>query len=300
MNIPKTLAVPSFNTWKASGKYIQINQHQVFVIDQGQHKETIVILHGYPSCSYDYYAVLPILTQKYRVIIHDHLGLGLSDKPDDFSYSLLEQADTALILWKQLKLNHVHLLAHDYGTSIATEIIARINMGLESIQLKSITIGNGSMLIEMAQLLITQRLLKHDTWGPLLANLSNKAIFINSFKKLWADKSKINYKEFDVLWEMMTYGDGRKVLPRITKYIDERKKFWHRWIGGLSRTDMHINLIWADKDPVAVIDMAYELEKKINSNTLKILPNVGHYPMLEAPEMYAEAVMEGINKTAIV
>ena len=286
---------PTLASWKSTGQYHQIGQHKVFVVDQGEHPETIAILHGYPSGSYDYYAVLPIWIQKYRVVVHDHLGLGLSDKPENYSYSLIEQADVALALWKKLGLTEVHLLAHDYGTSVATEIIARANQGYEPIRLKSITLGNGSMLIEMSQLLITQKMLKHDFWGPILASLSNKAIFINSFKKLWADKSKINYKEFDVLWEMLIYNNGRKVLPRVTKYINERKKFWHRWIGGLEQTDKHINLIWADKDPVAIIAMAYELKKKIKSNTLTVLPDIGHYPMLETPEIYAEAVMDAVT-----
>ncbi|MFT5165326.1 MAG: pimeloyl-ACP methyl ester carboxylesterase [Saprospiraceae bacterium] len=291
--------IPTLQTWKAAGQYHQIVAHKIFVIDEGQHAETIVILHGYPSGSYDYYAVLPILAQKYRVVIHDHLGLGLSDKPENYSYSLIEQAEVALALWQKLGLDKVHLLAHDYGTSVATEIIARANQGYEPIRLQSITLGNGSMLIEMSQLLITQKLLKHDFWGPILARLSNKAIFINSFKKLWADQSKINYEEFDVLWEMLNYNKGRKVLPRVTKYIEERKKFWHRWIGGLMQTDKHINLIWADKDPVAIVAMAYELQKKIPSNSLKILPDIGHYPMLEAPEIYAEAVMGVIGKEPV-
>jgi len=286
---------PSLEKWKSRGEYHQIGQHSVFVINEGQHEDTIVVLHGYPSSSYDYYMTLAVWTKKYRVIIHDHLGLGLSDKPQDYSYSLIEQADIALMLWQKLGVKEAHLLAHDYGTSVATEIIARAEQGYEPIRLKTITLGNGSMLIEMSQLLVTQKLLKHDFWGPIVANVIGKPVFIHSFRKLWADKSKINYEEFDALWEMLNSHNGRKVLPRVTKYIEERKKFWHRWIGALSRTDRVINLIWADKDPVAIVEMAYELEKKITSTNLQILSNVGHYPMLEAPDQYAAAVMKAIS-----
>jgi len=290
------MSAPSLNSWRSFGEYQQIAQHQVFTIDQGkENRETIAILHGYPSGSYDYYAALPYWTKQYRVVVYDHLGLGLSDKPEDYSYSLIEQADVALALWQKLGLKEVHLLAHDYGTSVATEIIARLNQGYEPVKLKSITLGNGSMLIEMSQLLWTQKLLKHDFWGPILASLSRRPIFNNSFRKLWADKSKIDYEEFEVLWQMLNYNEGRKVLPKVSKYIEERKKFWYRWIGALEKTDRHVNLIWADKDPVAIIDMAHVLAKKIPSNTLNVLPNIGHYPMLEAPEIYAKAVLEAID-----
>ena len=146
----------------------------------------------------------------------------------------------------------------------------------------------------MSKLLWTQKLLKHDFWGPILASLSRRPIFNQSFRKLWADKSKINYQEFDVLWQMLNYNEGRKTLPKVTKYLEERKKFWHRWIGALEQTDRHIHLIWADKDPVAIVEMAHVLAKKIPSNTLKILPGIGHYPMLENPGIYANAVIEAL------
>ena len=270
---------------------MQILGHKLFVIDEGQHPETIAILHGYPSCSYDYYAVLPILTQHYRVVVHDHPGFGLSSKKMDYSYSLFEQADVAIALWKHLGLKSVHLLAHDYGTSVATEIVARKNLGHEPILLKSISLGNGSMLIEMAQLIWTQKLLRHHFWGPLLARLSSRALFVNNFRRLWFDKSRINMEEFDVLWRMLTYNEGRKTLPFVSRYLHERKKFWHRWIGGLEKVKQHVHIIWADKDPVAIFEMAKVLESKIPDNTLTVLKDIGHYPMLEAPEQYAEAVL---------
>ena len=123
------------NEWKSKGKFIQVNNNQIFVIDSFNknskdiHKaqKSMVILHGYPTSSYDYYKVLPELSKNYRVILHDHLGFGFSDKPKDMYYSLIEQADMALKLWRQLGLKKIYLFAHDYGTSVATEIIARHN-----------------------------------------------------------------------------------------------------------------------------------------------------------------------------
>jgi len=293
------IPAPTFSTWQSRGTYHQIRQHQLFVIDEGkQHKETVVVLHGYPSCSYDYYAVLPIWTQKYRVIIHDHLGFGLSDKPTDYSYSLIEQADMAVALWQALGLEEVHLLAHDYGTSVATELVARYNLGYEPIRLQTITLGNGSMHIEMAQLIWTQRVLRHPYWGPKLARLSSKALFVNNFRKLWSDKSKIDLEEFDVLWQMLIHNGGRKSLPKVSQYTLERHRFWHRWIGGLRQTDKHIHLVWAKDDPVAIFAMAEALHDKIPKNTLTVLEGVGHYPMLEAAEEYAAAVAKSWDLNA--
>ncbi|MBT4679845.1 MAG: alpha/beta fold hydrolase, partial [Flavobacterium sp.] len=89
------------NEWKSKGEFITVNDRKLFVIDTSSFfstedkvpTETMVVLHGYPTSSYDYYKVLPELSKHYRVIIHDHLGFGFSDKPLDYSYSLLDQAD---------------------------------------------------------------------------------------------------------------------------------------------------------------------------------------------------------------
>ena len=109
--------------WESLGKYISIRNHKIFAIDTGGDSEALVVLHGYPSASIDYYKILELWKSDFRVIIHDHLGFGLSDKPRDYSYSLIEQADFALQLWQKLGVQKAHLLAHDYGTSVATEII---------------------------------------------------------------------------------------------------------------------------------------------------------------------------------
>ena len=132
--IIKKVKMNSLN-WQNKGEIISVNNRNIFVIDTininlntiENQKKTLVILHGYPTSSFDYYKVLPELSKHYRVVIHDHLGFGFSDKPLKYSYSLIEQADIALQLWKQLSLTNVTLLAHDYGTSIATEILARQN-----------------------------------------------------------------------------------------------------------------------------------------------------------------------------
>ena len=124
--------------WKNKGNFVQVENHTLFVIDTGidASKETLVILHGYPTSSFDYYKVLPELATKYRVIIHDHLGFGFSDKPLTYSYALKDQATIALLLWKQLGIKKVILFAHDYGTSVATEIIARHNASKISLHIE--------------------------------------------------------------------------------------------------------------------------------------------------------------------
>lgn len=279
------------NEWQAKGSMQQIGEHQLFVIDNGVAKETLVILHGYPTSSFDYHTVLPELSQHYRVIIHDHLGFGFSDKPKNYSYSLIEQADYALALWQKMGLQKVHLLAHDYGTSVATEILAKAQLGHQPIEIKSLTLCNGSMHIELAKLRFIQKLLKSKRWGPLTAKLSTRATFVRNMKQVFFDSKKANIKELHEMWEMLIRDNGRLVLPKLTRYIDERYLYWHRWIGALQQTEIPTKIIWATDDPVAVKAIASTLHMEMKHSSLHWLEETGHFPMLERPHKWLQLVL---------
>lgn len=278
--------------WKNKGKFITVFNKNVFVIDEGNSDETLVILHGYPTSSFDYYKVLPELSKKYRVIIHDHLGFGFSDKPLDYSYSLIEQADVALQLWKQLGLQNVTLLAHDYGTSVCTEILARHNTKQTNLQIKKLILCNGSMHIELSKLRTIQKLLKNKITGKWVAKLTKFSIYKKNLQNVYFDKSQVTEDELKEMWFQLEHNNGRKVIHQLSNYINERYFFWHRWIGALKETQIPTNIVWAKNDPVAVAEIANLLTKEIPNNNLYWIENCGHFPMLENPKKWVEFVMK--------
>ncbi len=281
---------PSLEEWKAQGDFVEINGHQVFYIDTKEDKPILCILHGYPTCIYDYWKALPYLKQKYRVIMHDHLGFGLSDKPKDYAYQLMDQADIALELWRQLDVKSMHLLAHDYGTSVATEIIHRHNHNEIEINIEKVTLCNGSMHIELSQLRPIQKLLKNRITGPIIARLASKATLSRNFKRIYSDASKVDDAEVTVIWEMMLHNKGRKVLSKVTRYIEQRYTYWDRWIGALKETDLPLHILWAEDDPVAVVEMAHVIDAETKNSTKTIIPKLGHFPMLEDAEKWSQHI----------
>ena len=277
--------------WKNKGKFLTVNNQQVFVIDEGTSDNTLVILHGYPTSSFDYYKALPYLTKHYRVIIHDHLGFGFSDKPLNYSYSLIEQADIAILLWKKLNLENVTLLAHDYGTSVATEIIARSNQHQLKITIDQLILCNGSMHIELAKLRTIQKLLKNKLTGKWVAKLANQAIFNRNIRNIYFNKSKVTQQELNEMWLQINYNNGRNVIHLLSNYINERYFFWNRWIGALINTEIPTKIVWATHDPIAVKAIGEQLRKEIPNNKLVWLENTGHFPMLENPKEWSELVL---------
>ena len=288
------------NDWKSKGEFITVNDRKLFVIDTSSFfssedkipTETMVILHGYPTSSYDYYKVLPELSKHYRVIVHDHLGFGFSDKPLNYSYSLLDQADLALQLWQQLGVKKVHLLAHDYGTSVATEIIARNNNNELTIEIENLTLCNGSMHIELSQLRTIQKLLKNKWLGKYVAKLTTYAIFSKNLRNVYFDKTKVSNNELKDMWMQLEYNDGRKVIHKLSQYINERYIYWNRWIGALKETNLQTNIVWAKNDPVAVPAIARLIATEISNNKLFWIENTGHFPMLENPDEWLNCILK--------
>ena len=114
-------------------------------------------------------------------------------------------------------------------------------------------------------------------------------------KNIWFDKSTINIEEFKDMWQLLISNNGRKVLPKITQYINERYTYWQRWIGALKQTQLPVKIIWATEDPVAVTAIALKLHEEIPNSELHLLEKTGHYPMLEKPEEWSDLVLKALK-----
>ncbi|PZQ27431.1 MAG: alpha/beta hydrolase, partial [Stenotrophomonas acidaminiphila] len=91
-------------------------------LDEGPRDgEVVVMLHGNPSWSYYWRTLVAGLSDKYRCIVPDHIGMGLSDKPDDsrYEYTLQSRVDDVAALLKHLGITGpVTLAVHDWGGMI--------------------------------------------------------------------------------------------------------------------------------------------------------------------------------------
>ena len=278
--------------WQARGTYHVVNGHSLFAIDTGgADKPILVILHGYPTSSHDYYRVLDTLAETYRVIVHDHLGFGLSDKPRNYSYSLFEQADAALQLWQRLGVSSAHVFAHDYGTSVATELLARWNRGFRPVHFRSMTLCNGSVHIELAKLRFIQKLLRDRTLGPWVAKLTSQRVFNRNMRRVWHDPSTLPQSDLDTMWQLLVRDGGKAVLPKITQYLRDRVTFWHRWVGALQQAELPLGFLWGAEDPITGADVALAHHLEAAGSRLYLLEGVGHYPMLEAPDRWTSGLL---------
>ena len=120
--------------------------------------EPLLLIHGFPTASWDWHYLWQPLAQRYRVIACDMLGFGDSAKPINHTYSLLEQADLQQALLAHLQVEQpVHVLAHDYGDSVAQELLARHCE--DRFEIASCVFLNGGLFPETHHPVLVQKLL---------------------------------------------------------------------------------------------------------------------------------------------
>ena len=110
--------------------YFTINSHRLHYVDKGE-GDVIVMVHGNPSWSYYYRKLIRLLSANHRVIAIDHLGCGLSDKPQDYNYTLRNHIDNLDQLLDHLQITTFSLCVHDWGGAIGFGVAAKSNKKLE-------------------------------------------------------------------------------------------------------------------------------------------------------------------------
>lgn len=97
--------------------FMEIHGHRYHYVDEGE-GEPVLMVHGNPTWSYFYRRMILGLSSKYRVIAPDHMGCGLSDKPQNYEYRLENHIDNLETLVLRLKLTRITLVVHDWGGAI--------------------------------------------------------------------------------------------------------------------------------------------------------------------------------------
>lgn len=97
--------------------FLQVEAGRMHYIDEGQGRP-ILMVHGTPTWSYLYRHLIKGLSSRYRVIAPDHIGFGLSDKPENWSYRPGDHARNLSQFIEQLGLGDMTLVVHDLGGPI--------------------------------------------------------------------------------------------------------------------------------------------------------------------------------------
>jgi pimeloyl-ACP methyl ester carboxylesterase len=275
--------------WQAGGRMVATGGGEVFVRSAPGEGPTVLLLHGFPSSSYDFRGVTERLGDRAWVTL-DFLGFGLSDKPRPHRYSLFEQADIVEQVVEATVSGPVVLLAHDMGTSVATELLARDLIGRLGFDLRRAVLTNGSVIIERASLRPSQKVLRGPL-GPLLSRLTNERSFLRGIDKLFSTTHPLSPAEAQAQWALLAREDGNRILHLLCAYLNERVRYAQRWHGAVREWPKPLSFLWATADPVATTEVLAGLRELRPAAEVIELPGIGHYPQIEVPAEFTAAAL---------
>ncbi len=282
----------TIENWRARGQTAELLGHSIFYIDEAareEHRGTVLLVHGFPTASWDWWKIWPDLNRHYRLIAMDLLGFGFSAKPCPHDYRIMEQADICEALVKQLELDAFHVLAHDYGDTVAQEMLARQNAGQGSGQWLSCLFLNGGLFPETHQALLVQRLLLGPL-GFLVRHAFSRKSMRQSFDRVFGPDTPASDEEMDAFWELFILNNGQRNLHRLIHYMTDRRNNRERWLHALQQAICPIGLINGSVDPVSGEHMVRRFEELAGAgHFIERLPAIGHYPQVEAPQEVGSA-----------
>jgi pimeloyl-ACP methyl ester carboxylesterase len=290
--------------WEAIGIRRELGGAGIFTIDAPaigpEVHAPVLVLHGFPTSSFDYAAVLDGLRAGRRVLLFDMLGFGFSDKPDR-AYSMALQADVAMAYLADRAIERLALLSHDMGDTVGGELLARRAEGSWPVEVTQRVVTNGSIYIEQARLTNGQLMLlglPDEVLPPAVP--IDAATLTQSLR----DTFSVGTPPVPDGWPedpvpeaaaQIVHDNGHLVLPRLIRYIEERRADERRFTGSIESDPSPLHVVWGLDDPIAVPSMVDTLLAARPDATAVRLEGVGHYPMVEAPERFLEAVLPGLN-----
>jgi pimeloyl-ACP methyl ester carboxylesterase len=115
-------------------RYLDVGPGRLHYVDEGE-GSTILVVHGTPTWSFLFRHLVRDLSRDHRVVAVDHLGFGLSDKPEDWGYRPEDHARNLGRLVEELGLERVTLVAHDFGGPIGLGWALQAGAGLRGLVL---------------------------------------------------------------------------------------------------------------------------------------------------------------------
>jgi len=276
--------------WKARGAQFDYLGFEVFFIREGSGPD-LLLVHGYPFNSYDWSSIWEELTSRFTVIAPDMLGMGFSEKPTAYEYSVHDHADMHEALLGELGVERYQVLAHDIGDSVVQEMLARHDErppSLPAPRINSITWLNGGLFYETYTPRLVQRLLSRTPLGEVLARAPDgplaRMLTRRTINEVFGPNTQPSAELMEKFHQILEYNDGKRVSHKVGRFLIDRERHRNRWVRAMRQTDVPMRLIDGPFDPNSGRHMAERyLEVIPHADVIMLGPDIGHWPQIEDP-----------------
>jgi pimeloyl-ACP methyl ester carboxylesterase len=295
------------DVWRDKGKYFSwaprsgdAAEVQVFHVELGDAAAPpLVLVHGFPTSSIDWFEVAERLSDRYRVCAMDFPGFGFSDKPHGWGYSLMRDAEVLEhYVAEVLGLESMILYAHDRGSSVAmihtTSVESRVN-------LEHLFLTNANIFLPMSNLTEVQRVMLDPETGPAaLAQATPEQLAEGMGRATYTPPRGADDPEIQALTAIFSHGEGLKVLHETIQHLVERSQDEDSWLKALAALEVPTTFIWGVYDTVSpprVVSYVWNeyMMKKPGRNSLYFIPDANHYVQNDQPDSLVETFLHALE-----
>jgi pimeloyl-ACP methyl ester carboxylesterase len=279
---------------------------EIFHVEMGDPGAPVLLLiHGWPTCSIDWFEVANQLSGRFRVCALDFPGYGFSDKPQGWGYSLTR--DEELIeyyLAEVIGADAGVVIAHDRGDSVALLHAARCAEGRSAMRLEHLVLSNANIFLPLSNLTPAQRqALDAQSWSQAAAAVTPALLAEGMGATMFTPPRKAGDPEVEALTATFAYDNGIKVLHEGIQYLVERSKDEQRWLTALASAPFPVTVIWGLYDTVSpprVASYVWDqyLMFKPGGNRLYFIPDASHYLQVDRPDAFVKVVLHALEPAA--
>ena len=265
---------------------------EIFHVESGDSSNpTLLLVHGFPTCSVDWLDLVELLSDDFRVCALDFPGYGFSDKPLGWGYSL--PRDAALLdyyLAEVVGVSAATVMAHDRGTSVSMLHTINSVAGSTATSVEHLVLTNGNIYLPLSNLTDFQRLVLDPASAPKVLEIMTPELLAAGMGDLtfWPSR-RPGDPEVDALTDTFAHNDGIKVLHETIQYLVERADSETAWLEALAATDVPTTVIWGMNDPVSPVRVpSYAWNNffmlKPGANRFYLIPDASHYVQNDRPD----------------
>ena len=295
------------DAWRASGAHFSWSSAredmanvQIFHVELGDPGAPVLALvHGFPTCSIDWFEVAERLSTRYRVCMLDFPGFGFSDKPRGWGYSLRRDAELVdHYLAEVVGAESVVMVAHDRGDSVALIHAANATEGRARVTLEHLVLSNGNIFLPLSNLTDAQRLMLHNP--ELLEQVTPEFLAAGMGAVTFTPPRGPEDPEVRALAATFAHDDGIAVLHETIQYLIERSVDEEAWLRSLAATPVPTTIVWGVYDTISPLRVATHVWQehlmfKPGRNALYLIPGANHYLQNDRPDAFVQTLVHALD-----
>ena len=278
---------------EAAVQHVSIHGHDVAYRMEGA-GPVLLLLHGIAGSSRTWRDAIPRLTDRFTVLAPDLTGHGQSDKPVG-DYSLGAFASGIRDLMEVFDIDRATVVGQSFGGGVAMQFAYQYPERCERLVL----VDSGGLgrevnwMLRLVALPASEYVMPvlfssfiRDQGDALLRAFNERGFRLSHLTEIWS------------AYASLAEADNRRAFARTVKSVIDPGG---QTVSAMDRlylaSAMPTLIIWGDRDGIIPVSHAYAAHEAIPESRLVVIEGVGHFPLIEAPEQFADELVDFIDTT---